>query len=185
MINITEDNLILGCKKGDTNAFAPLMKIYKRRLFSYLFKLCGDRITAEDLFQETLIKAWRAFPKYDERKKFSSWLFSIAHNTAMDAIRKKNLHEFLEYDEESEFETNTNNPYMELINDETSKIISKAVEQLPIKQREVFLLRTQGEMTFKEIAEVTCEPLNTVLSHMNYSVKKLRKILRQEYAERR
>ncbi|MBI1939260.1 MAG: sigma-70 family RNA polymerase sigma factor [Ignavibacteriales bacterium] len=183
MINITEDNLIQKCSKGDADAFAPLMKIYRQRLFSYLFKLCGNRITAEDQFQETLIKVWRAFPKYDERNKFSSWLFSIAHNSAMDALRKKNLHEFLEYNEESEFETGTDDPHMELINSEAHKIISRAVDQLPIKQREVFLLRVNGEMTFKEIAEATKEPLNTVISHMHYSVKKLRKILRQEYAE--
>lgn len=183
MINITEDNLIQKCRKGDADAFAPLMKIYRHRLFSYLFKLCGNRITAEDLFQETLIKVWRAFPKYDERNKFSSWLFSIAHNTTMDFLRKKNMQEFLEYNEEAPFEINTNDPHMEFINNEANSIVSKAIDRLPIKQREVFLLRVHGEMTFKEIADITCEPLNTVISHMHYSVKKLRKILRQEYAE--
>ncbi|MEW6508188.1 MAG: sigma-70 family RNA polymerase sigma factor [Bacteroidota bacterium] len=183
MNQLNENNLIDRCRRGESAAFGPLVKIYKNRLFSYLFKISGDRNMAEDIFQETLIKVWKGFSRYSEQSRFSSWLFSIAHNTAMDSIRKKNSNKFVELVEEPDNFLGNSNPLKELVDKEVSKNISAAVDHLSPKQREVFLLRTYGEMTFKEISELTDEPLNTVLSHMHYSVKKLRNILRFEDAE--
>lgn len=167
---------------GESAAFGPLVKIYRQRLFSYLFKLSGNKKMAEDLFQETLIKIWRGLPKYSEQNKFSSWIFSIAHNTAMDSLRNnKNL--IFEADGGPEYFISDKDPYKEMVNAETSEMISSAVDKLPLKQKQVFLLRVNGDMTFKEIAELTGESLNTVLSHMHYAVKKLRNSLRFQNAE--
>lgn len=167
---------------GESAAFGPLVKIYRQRLYSYLFKLSGDRKMAEDLFQETLIKIWRGLPKYSEQNKFSSWIFSIAHNTAMDSLRNNRNH-VIEAVSESENFISEMDPYKDIVNAETSEMISNAVDKLPLKQKEVFLLRVNGDMTFKEIADLTGESLNTVLSHMHYAVKKLRNILRFQNAE--
>ncbi|MDQ7816598.1 MAG: sigma-70 family RNA polymerase sigma factor [Melioribacteraceae bacterium] len=180
---LNENNLINRCRMGESAAFGPLIKIYKQRLISYLIKLSGDRKAAEDLFQETLVKVWHGLPKYSEQNKFSSWLFSIAHNTAMDALRKNGKNEIFEQVEEPDNFVSATNPYQEMINAETLEMISNAVDKFPAKQKEVFLLRIHGGMTFKEIADITGESLNTVLSHMHYSVKKLRKILRFQNAE--
>jgi len=168
---------------GESASFGPLIKIYKNRLFSYLIQISGDKNLAEDLFQETLIKVWSGLSNYSEQNRFSSWLFSIAHNTAMDSIRKNNRQRIVETVEEPDFYAGTANPHQEIVNKETTQIISSAIEKLSPKQKEVFLLRINGELTFKEISELTGESLNTVLSHMHYSVKKLRKILRFENAE--
>ncbi len=138
---------------------------------------------AEDMLQETLIKVWNGFSNYSEQNRFSSWLFSIAHNTAMDSLRKNNKYKIYDTSSEPDNLSGKVNPYKDLVDKETSQSISKAVDQLSAKQKEVFLLRIQCEMTFKEISELTGEPLNTVLSHMHYSVKKLRKILRYVNAE--
>lgn len=167
---------------GDTAAFGPLIKIYKNRLFSYLFKISGEKKLAEDLFQETLIKVWKGFSNYSEQSKFSSWLFSIAHNTAMDSIRKNNREKIVEAVEEPDIFAGNSNPLKDIVSKETTQIISNAVDKLSPKQKEVFMLRVHGELTFKEISVLTGESLNTVLSHMHYSVKKLRKILRFENA---
>jgi RNA polymerase sigma-70 factor (ECF subfamily) len=180
---LNENNLIARCRMGESAAFGPLVKIYRQRLFSYLFKLSGDRKLAEDLFQETLIKIWRGLPKYSEQNKFSSWIFSIAHNAAMDTIRTNNKNRVFEHAVEPDNFAGTTNPYQEIIDAETSEMISNAVDKLPAKQKEVFLLRIHGGMTFKEIAEITGESLNTVLSHMHYAVKKLRNTLRFQNAE--
>lgn len=126
---------------------------------------------------------WQAMPAYSEQNKFSSWLFSIAHNTAMDALRKKLKEKLFDDSEDTELLPGRNNPHIELIGKETEEKISKAVDTLPVKQREVFLLRINGELTFKEIAAITGEPLNTVLSHMHYSVKKIKKIIGIDYAK--
>ena len=70
-----EQALIEKCRNGESASFGPLIMNYKRQLFSYLFRLSGNREEAEDLFQETLIKAWKGIKRYSEQQKFSSWLF--------------------------------------------------------------------------------------------------------------
>ncbi|MBS3946068.1 MAG: sigma-70 family RNA polymerase sigma factor [Melioribacter sp.] len=183
MSQLNENNLIDRCRMGESAAFGPLIKLYKNRLFSYLLKISRDKNLADDMLQETLIKVWDGFSNYSEQNRFSSWLFSIAHNTAMDSLRKNTRRNIFDTSSEPDTLSSPVNPYMDLVGKETSQRISNAVDQLSLKQKEVFLLRVHGEMTFKEISKLTGEPLNTVLSHMHYSVKKLRKILRYVNAE--
>jgi RNA polymerase sigma-70 factor (ECF subfamily) len=173
----TEIALIERSKRGDHSAFALLISLHKEKLFGYLFKFCGDREIAKDWMQEVLIKTWKGMKKYNNQNKFASWLFSIAHNTAIDGLRKKKRAPFSVDDSNLEIETTVNNPYDKVVHDETKQIIDKIVDDLPVKQKEVFLLRMHAELSFKEIAKLTKEPMNTVLSHMHYAVKKLRKEL--------
>ncbi len=176
-----EISLIAKCKGGDEAAFSMLMEIYKGKLYGYLIKITGDSEMAKDLLQNVLIKCWKGMKRYNEQNKFSSWLFSIAHNTAIDGVRKKNRNSKEVNFEEIENSHSGEDPHNKIIHDETKAIINRIVNKLPEKQKEVFLLRTHGELTFKEIAELMKEPLNTVLSHMHYAVKKLRKEMKADY----
>ena len=164
---------------NDAAAFGKLIQGYRPQLFTYLLRLCGDRMNAEDLFQETLIKVWKGFKSYNEQNRFSSWLFSIAHNVAVDSIRKTNN---MGYSfEEKTVSVDNDNPLSTLLEKETNELVIAAVNNLPEKQKQVFLLRQHSEMTFKEISKVTNQPLNTVLGHMHYAVTKIRKKLSKEY----
>jgi len=180
MGKLLEYQLISRSKQGDASAFGALIKDYRKQLFTYLLKICNNRTTAEDLFQDTLIRVWSGLPNYNEQNKFSSWLFSIAHNTAMDSFRRKKVRSrVIHTDELPEF-TDGMNPQKEVELKETKDMLLDAVNTLSDKQKQVFLLRQHGELSFKEIAELTEQPLNTVLSQMHYSVKKIRKILREQ-----
>lgn len=174
---ISESILIERCRNGESAAFGQLVKLYRKKLFSYLYRFSGDKNLSEDIFQEILIKVWRSLPKYNEQNKFSSWLFSIAHNTTLDMLRKKHKDKMFDEMENAEEIPGNGNPHSILIEKESEEKLLKAIEILPVKQREVFLLRINGELTFKEIAEITGEPLNTVLSHMHYSIKKIKKFI--------
>ncbi|MCU7492302.1 MAG: RNA polymerase sigma factor [Bacteroidota bacterium] len=182
MENILEDLLIEKCRRGEEDAFRELVKIYRRQLYSYLWRLTGDKMQAEDAFQETLIKVWKAIGKYDHRDRFSSWLFSIAHNAAMDSIRKNRARINLFQADEVEMHSSGSNPYSECVGNELKEIMEKIIGGLPEKQRQVFLLREHGGMSFKEISEATGEPLNTVLGHMHYAVEKIKRALRKKNA---
>lgn len=182
MENSPEILLIQKVMNGEANAFNILINNYRGKLFGYLLKFCGDKLTAEDLFQETLIKTWKGFKKYNEESKFSSWLFSIAHNVALDFLRKnKKQHQFVS-DEEIINSPQSINQENHFDAEEMKLLINKVVNSLPEKQKNVFLLRQHGGLTFKEISEITKEPLNTVLSHMSYAVKKIKKVLRDNNA---
>lgn len=175
-----EYQLIIRCKNGDKSAFEQLIKNYKDQLFSYLVRLSESREAAEDLFQETLIKVWTGLPAYREKSRFSSWLFAIAHNLAMDSYRKKKVRRKINDDSDDLLIYSKESHIHEYESREIKMIIMESLKMLPEKQRNVFLLRQHGELSFKEIAEITNQPLNTVLSHMHYAVKKLRIILRDK-----
>jgi RNA polymerase sigma-70 factor (ECF subfamily) len=136
---------------------------------------------AEDLFQETLIKVWKGIKSYNDQNKFSSWLFSIAHNTAVDFLRSASARNRTSPIEDTNEYSGNNNPYESLVEKETYEMVMSAVNKLPEKQRNVFLLRQHGGLTFKEIAKTMDQPLNTVLGHMHYAVSKIRKKLSEEY----
>ncbi|MBK7981077.1 MAG: RNA polymerase sigma factor [Ignavibacteriae bacterium] len=180
-----ENELLEKCSNGDGIAFKRLINIYRIQLFGYLWRFSSSRFEAEEMFQETLIKVWKGFKKYDHRQKFSSWLFTIAHNVAMDQLRKRKTDTAaISIQENLEIE-NDKRPDEELINKEKIEIINRTVENLPEKQKSVFLLRQHGELTFKDIAEILNEPLNTVISHMHYAVKKIKKQLAYENESQR
>ena len=136
---------------------------------------------AEDLFQETLIKVWKGLNNYNEQNKFSSWLFSIAHNVAVDSARSKEVrNKHMSTNDNYSYQSNSD-PHSDFIATETREILMSAIEALPGKQKEVFLLRLHSGMQFKEIAELTKQPLNTVLGHMHYAVSKIRKKVSKIY----
>lgn len=180
MESLLEDQLILRCKEGDSSAFGELIKGYKTQLFTYLVRLSGNSTMAEDLFQDTLIKAWKGLPAYKEQNKFSSWLFAIAHNIAIDAHRKNKTYENVNLKDDFTEVYVSENQHVQLEQNELKELIVDSLKLLPEKQRNVFLLRQHSGMSFKEIAETTGQNINTVLSHMNYAVKKIRKILRDK-----
>jgi len=172
-----ENLLIYKCKAGDGEAFRRLMASYNAKLFGYLRKFSDSQDTTDDMFQETLIKAWRGIKKYDEQKKFSSWLFTIAHNVAIDSLRVRKSKNIMVDIDEVDNKVFSTAPDEIVINREMVNRINESVENLSEKQKAVFLLRQHGEMSFKEIAKTTKEPINTVLSHMRYAVKKIKKQL--------
>ncbi len=183
MENNLEKDLISKCRNGDQNAFRILVNNYRQKLFGYCLRMLGDSFVAEDVFQEILIKIWKGIKKYNEQQKFSNWLFTIAHNVIQDSIRKNKKYLNNEPLSEKIDLTNNETPHINFVNLEKLSLLEKAVERLPYNQREVLLLRQQSNMTFKEIAAITDEPINTVLSHMNYAMRKVKKIIEAEYAE--
>jgi len=84
-----ENQLIDKCKAGDGEAYRQLMKNYQAKLFGYLWRFSESQYEAEELFQETMIKVWKGIKKYNDQNKFISWLFTIAHNVAMDNLRMR------------------------------------------------------------------------------------------------
>lgn len=183
MVNYLEKELVAKCKAGNKNAFRILANDYRQKLFGYCVRMTGDSFAAEDLFQEILIKVWTGIKKYKEQQKFSNWLFTIAHNIIQDSFRKKQKYlNNISLNENINLQSDET-PHISFVRNEELDLIEKAVMSLPNNQKEVFVLRQQSNMTFKEISVITNEPINTVLSHMNYAMKKVKKIIESEYNE--
>lgn len=183
----SDNDLVKQYQRGEPSAFEVLVRRYQRPLFTFLLRLTGSRERAEDLFQETFIKVLEALPKYREKGKFGSWLFKIAYRLSVDAWR----HDGFWRDRVTRTEqlddiavSAEGLPDAVVEREELLQQIEAVVAELPEKQRRVFLLRQHGGISFREISELTGEPLNTVLSHMNYAVARLRKAVESASAPR-
>ena len=174
--------LIERFRRGDADAFADLVGPWHGRLAGYLARMCGNGANADDLLQETRIRIWRGLRTYDDRKRFGSWLFTIAHHVTIDHLRRC-ARAPAELSELPEIGSSTD-PSSDLMARELEQVLADAVDKLPEKQRRVFLLRQHGTLKFREIAELTGEPLSTVLGHMSYATAKLQRIVREYHAPR-
>lgn len=165
----TDEDLVAAVLKGDRERFGDLIDRYQGRLVNYLFRLLRNADDAHDLAQEVLVKVYQVLDRYDPQYKFSTWLFRVAQNAAIDQIRRRRLKvvSLRQEDEEGEgrdwdLPSAERGPYGELRNQERGEAIQEAIESLPWEYRELILLRHFGELPYEEIARIKEMPLGTV-----------------------
>ena len=178
----TDAALIHAYIKGDEKAFETLYYRYRQMLYAYLNNL-ADRHCAEvdEVFAETWLRVIDKLPGYQDNGKFSAWLFRIARNIFIDRIRRLHPERFVTIDGEKGAElvgSTEISPDRDIGSGDIRSAIDRALAALPPEQKEVFLLREEAELSFKEIAEIQQCSLGTVLSRMRYALKNLRAFLR-------
>ena len=178
MLEIPDHELIVLACNGDEAAAQVLVERYSRPLFGFILRLVGVRETAEDIFQNTFISVFKNLRSYQDVGKFKAWLFRIAHNQVKDYFKKRKIPE-LELEEN--MIVREINVLDEMITAEIQAKTLALVDKLPEKQKAVFLLRMEGGLSFKEIAEVLKCPLNTAISQMHYAIKKLKSGMSEDY----
>jgi RNA polymerase sigma-70 factor (ECF subfamily) len=147
---------------GSQTAYSDLLGRFQRPVFSLVRRMVGDPGLAEDLAQEVFLKAFRALASFDQSRKFSSWLFKIAHNAAIDYLRKKQLDTVaLETSDSDEPDL------VAILPEDMAEALEQALESLRPAYREVVVLRFQEGLTYEEIAEITDLPLGTVKTHLH------------------
>lgn len=154
---------------GDRDRFTDLVGRYEKRVVNYVYRITHRYEDAHDLTQEIFVKVFLALDRYDPKYQFSTWLFRIAQNSAIDALRKKGVSEVPlarpndeEEGKEREFADDGISPYRALKNKQLSAAIDGAVDQLPPDYRELIQLRHFAEMSYEEIATMKKLPLGTV-----------------------
>ena len=169
-------------RNGDMDVIAQLVERYQHRLYRYLLRLVSRPSTAEDLFQQTWMRVIERIRHYDPRRSFEGWLFAVAHNLAIDHLRRRqpeSLDEPLPSGETQSDLARSNNPgSLELLlSKERASRVLDAVSELPPAFREVITLRFEEEMKLDEIATVLNLPMGTVKTRLHRAMKALRLIL--------
>ncbi len=179
--NLADGQLLGQYKNGNEEAFEELVNRHKDRVYTTIYLIVKDRYRAEDLMQETFIKAINTIKKgkYNEEGKFLPWLLRIAHNLAIDNFRRDRRYPMIVMEDGGnlfnslEFAEGTYEDQQ--IKEDTHKLLKKLIEQLPDAQREVLVMRHYMDMSFQEIADATDVSINTALGRMRYALINLRK----------
>ena len=187
--DISDESLMLRYAKGDVDAFEKLLERHRQPLFGYLCRILKSRQLAEDIFQEVFIRVMNSRGRYKKSAKFSTWLYRIAHNTCVDALRRESYRKTeslsspkggengYERTLEDAMASTNPGPDVEFDRQQFAEVLRKCIERLNPEQREVFVLRQYQDLPFREIARVTSASESTVKSRMRYALKSLRTML--------
>lgn len=183
---VSEAALISAYINGDDKAFETLVKKTKSKVYTSIYLIVKDRYIAEDLLQETYIKAIDVLKsgRYNEEGKFTPWIVRIAHNLAIDYFRKNKRYPTIILEDGSivfnSFEFSEDSFEDIQLKQDQIVNIRELVKKLPDEQREVLILRHYEELSFQEIADMTQVSINTALGRMRYALINLRKMLQKQ-----
>ena len=172
---------------GDRNAISRLIERHSRRVRDYINMMVKDRDVAEDIFQETFIKAVRVIDegRYTDNGKFLSWILRIAHNQVIDHFRAQRQSRGVT-ESEAGYDVLGTLRFAErtvedsMVSDQIERDVRALVELLPAEQREVVMLRYFSGLSFKDIAEQTEVSINTALGRMRYALINLRRMIKEK-----
>lgn len=184
---MTDEELVILYSKGENQAFDTLLNRYQNRLYSYIFFIVKSTELAEDIFQETFVKAIMTIKqgRYTENGKFPAWLTRIAHNLIIDNYRQERNENVISNDD-SEIDLLNNMKLsegtieMDIINEQIHNDVRHLVKLLPDNQREVIYMRFYQDLSFKEIADITGVSINTALGRMRYAILNLRRMAEEK-----
>ena len=166
-----------------------LVEHFRRPLFGFILKMTEGREDAEEVFQEVWFRVIRSLDSYRE-KRFISWLFRIAHNLIIDRARKARpmfdphpVEPGQPDDIETRIPSTGISPALQVEGRDLGRRIAAAVSLLPQEQKEVFLMRMEGDLPFKEIAKIQGTSINTALARMQYALAKLKDELKTDYRD--
>jgi RNA polymerase sigma factor (sigma-70 family) len=175
----SDEQLMLSYREGDASAFDRLYARHKGPLFRFMLRSIKDRAVAEELYQEVWMRAIEARGRYEAQAKFTTWLYTIAHNRMVDHWRKRGLKVVPLESEDSEgaYEppaSAAEDPLRKLESKGKLERFARALGALPQAQREAFLLREEGDLSVAEIARATGSNEEAAKSRLRYALQKLR-----------
>ncbi len=188
-VQASSDRVLLGrYLSGDRSAISQLIERHSRRVRDYIRMLVKDRDVAEDIFQETFIKAVRVIDegRYADNGKFLSWILRIAHNQVIDHFRARRQNKTLTeaeagFDVLGTLRLAEKTVEDDLVARQTECDVRALIELLPPEQREVVMMRYFAGASFKEIAEQTGVSINTALGRMRYALINLRRMIKEKH----
>ncbi len=184
---LTDDELVKLYEKGNNQAFEILLLRYKSKVYTYIYLIVRSRELAEDIFQDTFIKAISTIQqgRYTEAGKFLAWINRIAHNLIIDHFRRvKNENTFsadaVDYDIVNNAKLSEKSVEETLSNEQVLADVVHLIDLLPPSQQKVIRMRYFEDLSFKEIAERTDVSINTALGRMRYALLNMRRIAQEK-----
>ena len=184
LCKLSDEQLVKNYANGDSDAFDTLLARYQQKIYSYNLVLVHDDEVADDLFQETFMKAIVTIRqgRYVESGRFSAWLTRIAHNLVIDKYRQDRNSNVISNDASdadlfNDVSLSDITVEMKMITEQSLTDVGRLLKELPDNQKEVLYMRFYQDLSFKEIADATGVSINTALGRMRYGLINLRKMV--------
>lgn len=184
LCKLSDEQLVKNYANGDSDAFDTLLARYQQKIYSYILFLVHDDEVADDLFQETFMKAIVTIRqgRYVESGRFSAWLTRIAHNLVIDKYRQNRNSNVISNDASdadlfNDASLSDITVEMKMITEQSLTDVGRLLKELPDNQKEVLYMRFYQDLSFKEIADATGVSINTALGRMRYGLINLRKMV--------
>lgn len=180
MENSTDENLVRLVQDGNNEMFGVLIERYEPKMKRYARRFISDQDNAEDLIQEIFIKAYTHIASFDLSKRFSPWLYRIAHNCFVNELKRKGQEHLLSFDADILIPNlfSRDNPEKEVIDNELKNNLEASINKISIKYREILILYYFEEMSYKEISDILHIPVSVVGVRLNRGKKALQKIIK-------
>ncbi len=178
MVDPTDRDLVLRTRRGEVEAFGKVVARYQQAVFNVCYRMLGERMEAEDLAQDTFIRAYKRLETFDVERPFGPWIRRVATNVCLNHIQRQRPESY-EFDEERDQspEAARQEPEAYLQGAQTAEEVRQAIVALPAHYRAVIELRHYQEMSYSEIADVLEIPQSDVKSHLYRARKKLAGLL--------
>lgn len=184
---MTDEELAMEYVEGNNHAFDELLGRTQQGIFSYIIFIVKNQEVANDIFQETFLKAITNLQmrKYTPTGKFNAWMIRIAHNAIMDWYRRQKTRQIIDAEDDFDIAAMSDSDLMEtsredlLANAQVLSDVKMMIEYLPDAQREVVMMRYYENLSFKEIAEKTGVSINTSLGRMRYALINMRRLAKE------
>ena len=183
---VSDSEILSDVAGGDIEAYGKLVHRYRGRLYNFVFRFVGEPETAEDIVQETFLRAFRKRTEYRAIAKFSTWLFTIAGNLAKSELRRRKRWRLFSLHRDEESDTGLDLPDESFRPDKMAEssmadgLIQQAISSLSENYRQVILLRDVEGLSYQEISDVVRCPVGTVKSRLSRARLKLQQKLRNE-----
>jgi RNA polymerase sigma factor (sigma-70 family) len=183
--------LIKLCKRGEEEAFAKLLSVYRNAIYGHCLRMVRNEDDAQDMAQGVFIKAFTMLDRYDESYAFSSWIFRIATNHCIDFLRR-NRHRFMSLDstlnrdgDEMTIDLPSKGPAPDTVlqRSESIQLLETVIDDLPPHYRAITLLRHHQDLTYEEIAVVLSLPLGTVKARIHRARAMVQKMVKERNLE--
>jgi RNA polymerase sigma-70 factor (ECF subfamily) len=186
LIDCSDEDLLAAFRKGQREAFGVLVRRYEGELYGYLRRYLGDGELADDVFQNTFLQVFTKIRQYEQGRPVRPWLYTIATNQAIDALRRASRHQALSLDQEREelrgadmpqlmgfLESRGPSPLDHVQGEERRQLVRAGVEKLPAFLRQVVVLAYYQGLPYKEIADIMGIPVGTVKSRLHAALVRL------------
>lgn len=180
--DISDGELIVKAISGREEGFEEIVRRYQRPITNYVYRMLGNYDASLDVTQEIFIKVYNSLERYSNEYKFSTWLYRISHNAAIDYMRRNSVYEqSLETENEEgvyqkQFESKSPSPEKLREQGEWREEINSVIKQLPTCYKELIILRHTYDLSYDEIAEITGLPLGTVKNRLFRGREMMREI---------